>query len=252
MAAGIRHAVENGARIVNVSLSSTTDDPELRAAVAAAAERGALVVASAGNRNTTQATQDSPRYPAAYPGVLGVAAVDADDRVTDDSIHGAHVDVAAPGTDVLTTFHAAGDCVLGGAVSPSFATAYVSAAAALVAEAYPAETPDQWAHRLMATASRTQAGERDDLVGWGVVRPAEALTFVDDGTVPGPASPLHEPVEVPRPDPEPVDLSSREDVLGGAQEASSWWLLGAAVAVVGAVLAAQLRRRVRRRPVPTG
>lgn len=247
MAAGIRWAVEHGATIINVSLSSPVDDPELRAAVDAAAARGALVVASAGNRTTAQDTSDSPRYPAAYPGVLGVAAVGPGDAPTDASIHGPHVDVAAPGTDVLTTFHASGDCVLGGDTpSASFATAYVAGAAALVAEAFPAETPDQWAHRLMVTASRTQAGARDDEVGWGVVRPADALTFVDDGTAPGPPSPLHEAPAQVEAVTAPVRLSSREDLLGAAQQGASWWLLGAGGAVVGAVLVAQLRSR--RRP----
>ncbi|NCT89729.1 type VII secretion-associated serine protease mycosin [Cellulomonas sp. APG4] len=248
MAAGIRWAAERGATVINVSLSSPVDDPELRAAVDAAALHGALVVASAGNRTTAQDTSDSPRYPAAYPGVLGVAAVGPGDAPTDASIHGPHVDVAAPGTDVLTTFHSSGDCVLGGETpSASFATAYVAASAALVAEAFPAETPEQWAHRLMVTASRPQAGERDDAVGWGVVRPADALTFVDDGSAPGPASPLHGPPAPAEEAAEPVRLSSREDVLGAAQEGASWWLLAAGGAVVGAVLVAQLRPARRRR-----
>ncbi|WP_250448139.1 S8 family serine peptidase, partial [Actinotalea sp. C106] len=186
IAEGIRAAANAGAQIINVSLSSPTDDPALRAAVELATRRGALVVASAGNRLTAEDTSDSPRYPAAYPEVLSVTAVDAADEPTTDAIHGPHVDIAAPGTDVLTTFHAAGDCILaGGEASTSFATAYVSAAAALLAERYPDELPEQWSHRLMATAARGAVDQRDDQSGWGVVRPYAALTLLDDGTAPG-------------------------------------------------------------------
>lgn len=247
IAAGIRWAAENGADVINVSMSSPVDDPELAAAVRVAAERGALVVASAGNRNTTEDTSDSPRYPAAYDGVLGVAAVDGSDAVTADSIHGPHVDVAAPGTDVLTTFHAAGDCRLaGGEASTSYATAYVSAAAALVAQAHPEETPAQWAHRLQVTAARAAVDRRDDWAGWGVVRPTAALSFVDDGSAPGPASPVH---DRPEADEVPVDdlpLGAHEDLTAGARTSASWWVLAGAAACLAAVVVSLLTPR--RRP----
>ncbi|MCU1433125.1 MAG: peptidase and in kexin sedolisin [Actinotalea sp.] len=246
IAEGVRWAAEHGAEIISISLSSTHDDPELAEAVRLATERGALVVASAGNRTTTEETEDSPRYPAAYPDVLAVTAVDDLDRVTQDSVHGPHVDVAAPGTNVLTTYFDAGDCQLGGEVSASYATAYVSAAAALVAERFPEETPQQWAHRLEATAVRARVDARDDLVGWGVVRPAAALAFVDDGTAPGPPSPVH-PAPVVVPDP-PADLGIGEtpDLLAPAQTVSAWWLLAGVAVTVGALLASRLTVRRRR------
>ena len=71
-----------------------------------------------------------------------MAATDADDRVTDDSVHGAHVDLAAPGRDVLTAWGAWGDCYLSqDGESTSYATAYVSGAAALVAQRFPHDGP---------------------------------------------------------------------------------------------------------------
>jgi type VII secretion-associated serine protease mycosin len=241
IAAGIVAAVERGARVVNVSLSSPEDDPALRAAVELATERGALVVASAGNRTTTEATEDSPRYPAAYDGVLGVAAVDAADRPTEDSIHGPHVDVAAPGTEVLTTFHAAGDCLLGGTASSSFATAYVSGAAALVAQAHPDETPTQWAYRLMATAARPDVRARDDRVGWGVVRPADAVTLVDDGSLPGPVHPVHPARPALAVDAGTLEVAPSPDTTTPVRRALGWWVVGGATVVVLAALGAQLR-----------
>jgi type VII secretion-associated serine protease mycosin len=247
MAAGIDAAVAGGARIINVSMSTPNDTPALAAAVGRAAAAGALVVASAGNRSTSSEETDGPRYPAAYDGVLAVTAVDVDDRPSADAIHGAHVDVAAPGTNVLTTFHAAGDCMLSGeGASTSFATAYVSAAAALVAERFPEETPAQWAHRLEVTAARAQPAERDDLVGWGVVRPDEALAFVDDGTALGPPSPVHAAAAGETARVRTVDVSPREDPLAGARAGAVWWGIGGAGVLALAALVARVAGRRRR------
>ena len=247
IAAGITYAATHGATIINVSLSSPTDDPAMRAAVDAATSAGALVVASAGNRNTDPDAPDGPRYPAAYPGVLGVTATDADGHATDDSFHGPHVDVAAPGVNVLTTFHAAGDCMLaGGSAASSWATAYVSAAAALVAQHHPDESPEQWAFRLEATAARSQPAERDDRLGWGVVQPTEALLFVDDGSAPGPDSPTH-PRPVAQAEPAPaLDMSVPVSPLADARQDALWWVLAGVTGVLLVALAARVvgvRRR---------
>ncbi|GEL96323.1 S8 family serine peptidase [Cellulomonas composti] len=248
IAEGIRWAVDHGAQVVNVSMSTLEDSANLRGAVEHAAQEGVLVVASAGNRETADDKGDGPRYPAAYPGVLGVAAVDRDLAPTDASIRGPQVDVAAPGQDVVSAYPGGGDCVLASDTpSSSFATAYVSAAAALLAERYPDEDPQQWTYRLEATAARPGADTRDDSIGWGVIRPDAALAFVDDGTAPGPTSPTH-----PRADTAPVDLGSVavvEDVdpLAGASSSSAWWLLVAAAAVTSCSLAWRLVRPARAR-----
>lgn len=237
VAEGIRYAAEQGAQVINVSISSTVDDAVLRDAVRFATDQGSLVVASAGNRLTTDDPTDSARFPAAYPEVLAVTVVGEGDVTTDAAIHGPHIDIAGPGTNVLTTFFAAGDCVLAGDnPSTSFATGYVSAAAALVAERYPHETPEQWAYRLTVTAARPQADARNDLLGWGVVRPYAALAFVDDGTAPGPPSPAFPAPEDDPPAIGPIPLSDSADALSATRDASVWWGLGGAAAVVGATL----------------
>lgn len=194
VAAGIRYAAAARARVINVSLSTTTDDADLRAAVDYATAAGSLVVASAGNRDTSDSDQDGARYPAAYPGVLAVAAVNAAGAPDAASIHGPHVGIAAPGSKVLTSATGSGDCLYAAdaaaAAESSFATAYASGAAALVAAAHPDETPAQWAYRLEATAVRPDPDARDDEIGWGVVQPYEALTLVPGGAVRGPANPF--------------------------------------------------------------
>ena len=249
MAAGIVWAVDHGAQIVNLSMSTVHDNADLAEAVRYANSQGVLIVASAGNRATSESEEDGPRYPAAYDGVLGVAAVDDLDRGVQASIHGPHVDVAAPGTMVVTTYIDKGDCVFGADGSSSYATAYVSAAAALIAERFPLESPEQWAHRLMATASRPQADQRDDVIGWGVVRPWAALTFVDDGTAPGPDSPVHDRPAEERAVLPPVTSSVRADELAPARQAAVGWAFGAVAALTAALLCSfpGLRRRRRRR-----
>lgn len=191
LASGIRYAVDSGAAIINVSLSDYTATASLEDAVNYAVSHGSLVVASAGNRATATVTSDSLRYPAAYPGALSVTATDATGVVTYDSIHGSHVEVAAPGSNVLTTATGAGDCMYAvDAPSTSYATAYVSAAAALVAAAHPDETPDQWAYRLKATAIRGNPDARSDSAGWGVIQPSDAIDLLAGSSVRGPVNPL--------------------------------------------------------------
>ncbi|MGO1560708.1 MAG: S8 family serine peptidase [Actinomycetaceae bacterium] len=242
MAEGIRWAADNGAQIISMSMSSTEDAPELREAVEHATAQGALVVASAGNATTTEEDPDLPRYPAAYPEVLAVTASDLDGLAVDASIPGEHVDIAAPGDVAWSVFLNEGECYQEGGASSSWSTGYVAAAAALVAARYPDETPAQWRYRLLVTAVRQVPEERTDLLGWGNVAPYDALVFVDDGSAPGPPSPVHEaPTEeaatfVPVPE-------RPADPLEAVRGTAAWWVFGAFVVVGGAGLLAKTPRR---------
>ncbi|MBZ4488305.1 S8 family serine peptidase [Microbacterium sp. cx-55] len=206
LADGIRWAADQGAQIINVSMSTTQDAAVLRDAVAYATERGSLIIGSSGNRDSTLAVEendtDGERYPAGIPGVLGVAAADLGGVVTDASIHGPHVAVSALGQNIMTTSFVGGDCAYAGDTpATSFAAAYVSAAAALVASAHPNETPAQWAYRLEATAVRADPDARDDTSGWGIVQPYEAIALIPGSGIRGPASPF---VDAPSDEATPV------------------------------------------------
>ena len=243
LAEGIRWAAAQGAQVVNVSLSTGTDDPALRAAVREATRSGSLVVASAGTRRSEDEPASGLRYPAAYPDVLGVAAVDADDRVAPTSVAGEHVDLAAPGVEVLTTFGAWGDCYLADDGSTSYATAYVSAAAALVAQRFPREGPAGWAHRLEVTAARQRRDARDDRVGWGVVQPVEALTAVLDPGLAGPLLPGASPEPSAAPVVRRVDLPVVADPRAADRRAVVWVAVGGTAVLVGLALVRLVRRR---------
>jgi subtilisin family serine protease len=103
VAAGIRYAVDNGARIVNLSLAGPTSTPDLEAAVHYARARGVLIVVAVGNDGADLAA--SPTYPAAYgdDNVLGTAATTRDGGLSSVSDYGPGADVAAPGEQILAT-----------------------------------------------------------------------------------------------------------------------------------------------------
>lgn len=242
LARGITHAVSAGADVINLSLSTTSNRPDVRAAVAAAVRAGVIVVASAGNRAQAADAKDGLRYPAAYPGVIGVAATNAADVVTEDSIHGPQVDLAAPGDNVVTTFRSWGDCVFSqGQQSSSYATAYVAGAAALARQALPGASPADIAHRLETTASRGTRTVRTDAAGWGVVQPYEAITAVLDNTVSGPVAPGGSAGVKAAPEVTQVDLTPAPDPRAADRNAVLWLLLGVGAAVLGLGLTRMLR-----------
>lgn len=85
-------ALENGAKVISMSWGSSYNSAFFNDAVAYAKERGAILVAAAGNEPTGQAS-----YPAALPEVIAVAALTADGNVWDQSNYGSFVKLAAPG-----------------------------------------------------------------------------------------------------------------------------------------------------------
>ena len=135
VAAGIVSAVDSGADVVNVSIAGPTGSRALRNAVAYATERGVLVVASAGNGGDS-----TPQYPAAYPGVVAVAATDSSGRLADWSSRGAWVDLTAAGCGRLPQRALA--------CGTSFAAPRVSAQAASLLARRPAATVAELAAAL--------------------------------------------------------------------------------------------------------
>lgn len=245
---GIQWAADQGAQIIVVAQSAPVGDPQLEAAINAVRGR-ALVVASTGNVYQGQEA-DKVVYPAAYPGVLGVTASNADGSASDQQVHGAHVKLAVPASVILTTWFDQADCLVGGyegdqpMPSSSYATAYAGGFAALVASAYPDEGPDMWKYRLEVTALRGTADQRTDALGWGVVSPFDALTFTDIGTRFGPEHPNAAEHPAPaRPAVASADLTSRENNLTiRASIVSAIAVLGASL-IGGLVILSHLRGR---------
>ncbi|GHD45493.1 type VII secretion-associated serine protease mycosin [Streptomyces galbus] len=176
----IRYAVDAGARVINISLGHVEGSSRLTAAVKYALENGALVFAAVGNSgNTTNQVE----YPAATPGVVGVAAVGKDLRRTAESEYGPQVDMAAPGDDLV--YACGGKTGLCEGHGTSGATALASASAALIWSAHPDWTNNQVLRVMLNTlGAPTDGAKRNDSIGYGIVRPRIALTDPGD---PGPA-----------------------------------------------------------------
>ncbi|MGW0392780.1 type VII secretion-associated serine protease mycosin [Streptomyces sp. NPDC003042] len=178
--AAIRYAADSNAKIINISMVTSKDDPERLAAVKYALSKGKLIFAGVGNDGDTT---NEIRYPAATPGVVGVGAVDRGGVATKESQHGPQVDMSAPGIDIVTA--CAGKTELCNTHGTSDATALASASAALLWSAHPDWTNNQVLRVLLNTAGKPVDGvERNDYVGYGVVRPRIAIPTPGD---PGPA-----------------------------------------------------------------
>lgn len=96
---GIDWAVDNGAKVINMSLGQRVSNRTLEAAVNNAWNAGVVIVAAAGNGGT-----QAKVYPGAYANVIAVAATDNKDNKASFSTYGKWVDVAAPGVNVYSTF----------------------------------------------------------------------------------------------------------------------------------------------------
>lgn len=97
LAKGIVWSVENGARIINISLTVKGPSEDLDKAIARARANGITVIAAAGNNGTA-----TPSYPAAHPDVISVGATDSQGKIAVWSNGGATVNATAPGVNILS------------------------------------------------------------------------------------------------------------------------------------------------------
>jgi thermitase len=98
LAQGIIWAADNGAEVININMIYGYPSTTLENAVNYAWEKGAVLVAAAGNYGNTRAT-----YPGAFANCIAVAATDADDNLASWSTYGDWVSVAAPGVSIYST-----------------------------------------------------------------------------------------------------------------------------------------------------
>ncbi|MGW2598318.1 type VII secretion-associated serine protease mycosin [Streptomyces klenkii] len=186
LADGIRWAADHGADVINLSLGDDSDtahpEPQEDAAVQYALGKGAVVVASAGNGGEQG---DHVSYPAAYPGVIAVTAVDRYGSRAAFSTRRWYAALSAPGVDVVI---ADPDRHYYEGWGTSAAAAFVSGAVALVRSAHPDLSPAQIRKLLVDTARDAPPGGRSDALGAGVVDPAAAIARGADLTpqAPGP------------------------------------------------------------------
>jgi type VII secretion-associated serine protease mycosin len=172
LADGIRYAVQHGAQVINMSLGGPSESHDTRAALGYAIAHRVVIVAAAGNSGTSGGGYTPYSYPAAYPGVIGVAAVNADAQRASFSDRNASVVISAPGEHVI----GAGpddQYLVGDGTSP--AAAFVSGVAALIKSRYPALSPALVEQALVTSAAHRPPGGYSPAVGAGEVDATAAL-----------------------------------------------------------------------------
>lgn len=170
-------AVDQGAKVINLSLGGEERDDDLLAALKDAYERNVVIVAAAGNEG------GPVLYPAAYDRYcLAVAATDYNDNRADFSNMGPEIDVAAPGIDVLSLYPTwdtpAGFAPYAYANGTSMATPHVAGLAALLKSLKPWLTAGEVMNIIRYSADDVNADGfpgRDDQIGFGRINAERAL-----------------------------------------------------------------------------
>jgi subtilisin family serine protease len=159
-------AASRNARIINMSFAGPADDL-LREMLARANARGIVLIAAVGNAGP----RSPPLYPAADPGVIGITATDADDKLMAQANRGPQVALSAPGVEILAVAPDGKYQVTSGT---SVAAAHASGVAALLLASRPGLTPAQVRAALIRTATKIP-GKRNE-VGAGVI---DALAVIN-------------------------------------------------------------------------
>ena len=200
---GIRYAVDNGAKVMNISLGGTSPNTATRDALNYAVSKGAFVSISMGNSYESGNPVGYPaRYAQDFDGVMSVASVAKNEAKAYYSSTGPHCEIAAPGGDArqglgttdrgliwqstLIPSDIAGGAF--GVITPRFdrydkqayqgtsmASPHVAGLAALIMSQMPGITPAQVEKIIRATAKDLGTSGKDDFFGYGLIQPRTAL-----------------------------------------------------------------------------
>ncbi|PKH10565.1 S8 family serine peptidase [Planomicrobium sp. MB-3u-38] len=176
---GIQWAIDQDMDIINLSLTTDFNIPELEALLKKANELGIIVVAAAGNieivdtrGNYVQNTSDV-LYPARYPSVIAVGSTDTNNRLSGFSYRGPSVEIVAPGQGIYSTFSTiatSGHDDYKSSEGTSVSTPFVSAVFAQYKEAYPHLTNAQLRASVKRAVIDLGVKGKDNLYGHGLVQ----------------------------------------------------------------------------------
>lgn len=170
--AAVRWAVDNGARVINISLGSTAPEwpQSWDAAFLYAEQKDVVIVAAAGNRVGGNIQVGAP---ATIPGVLTVAGLDRKGVASiDSSSQGISIGVAAPAENLVGGMPGGGYAEWAGT---SGATPIVAGVAALIRSKWPDMSASQVINRIVSTAKDAGLPGKDPLYGFGVLDAEAAL-----------------------------------------------------------------------------
>lgn len=186
----IKYAVDNGARIINMSfgypshLVSNESNLALKAVIESAYHNNVALIAAAGNDGGTE-----PYFPASYDHVISVGSLDKNFQVSRQSQNNSFVDVTAPGEQIMTTtptykvplnneFNI--DLNYGYGHATSMAAPIVSGIIALVMSLDPEITPDEIESFIKRTSDDLGIPGRDDYYGNGQINGYNMVAFVSN------------------------------------------------------------------------
>jgi subtilisin family serine protease len=170
LARGLDLAIQRRAAVINMSLGGPpgVEDPLLKRMVDEAVNRGALVVAAAGNDGANA----KPGFPAALANVVAVTAVDSKGHLYASATQGNFISLAAPGVEIISTSPGGKLLVSSGT---SLATAFVSGTAALALQQQSRLSPRALQTLLERTAQDLGPPGKDPQFGNGLVNACRAV-----------------------------------------------------------------------------
>lgn len=173
--AAIQYAVQNNAKVVNISLVAPAEgSQELTNAVDAAFDAGCVVVAAAGNEH-----DDTQYYsPAGTKNAIVVTGVDNQNQILSDSNYGDTVTVSAPGLNIVSTLSGGGYDQKRGS---SVATPFVSSAVAMLRMDIPDIRPSEIKNLLEEYSFGRKTKEKDPRYGYGVLSLSQYVTDSQTG-----------------------------------------------------------------------
>jgi len=145
--AALEWAIDNNINIINMSLGGNADNMALHTAIQEATNAGIIIVAAAGNNGIGE---DTITYPARYPEVVSVGAVDENYNVASFSSRGPELDIVAPGKSVLSTINDGTYATMSGT---SMAAPYVTGAFAALESKNKKLTSTELIDKIYATAT---------------------------------------------------------------------------------------------------
>lgn len=172
LAAAIRYAVRHRAGVISMSVGYGEASRPVRSALQYAYGHNVVVLASAGNSGRPAAAQAPYSFPADYPGVISVAAVNQAGAAANFSSDNLSVQLAAPGVNVPAQGRDGAYWLVSG-TSPACALA--AGAAALIRAAYPRLPAPLVAMALTSTTRNRPRARYDQDVGFGTVDASAAL-----------------------------------------------------------------------------
>ena len=173
-AAGIYAAVdEYHCDILNISAGDPEIVPEVEAAIRHALDEGVIVVAAAGNSGDKQLL-----YPASYDGVISVSNVGRDLMLSATSNKNDHVWVTAPGREIVSLGRLPFTVKMSSGTS--FSAPVVAGVAALLKEAFPQMTPNDFREILKVSSKDLGSRGYDIYYGWGLIQAPDAIRAAAD------------------------------------------------------------------------